>query len=103
MEMKKIQIFKAKKKKKMHHTNKCLFLIMVDFVVRVTKNIPKHFQKYVNMRSKRIKWRIILMMIQTQVYLIMMNLIKNLIMTVVMVNLRLIYGKLRLYFNNNKA
>ena len=32
-----------KKKKKMHHTNKCLFLIMVDFVVRVTKNIPKHF------------------------------------------------------------
>ena len=41
---------KKKEKKKIHHTNKCLFLIMVDFVVRVTKNIPKHFQKYVNMR-----------------------------------------------------
>ena len=51
--------------------------------------ILKHFQKSVNMKLTKTKWRTLVMMIQIHVHLmdLIMNLIINLIMNLTMMNL----------------
>ena len=51
--------FQGKKVPKGNSSYKCLSLIMLDSVIRTNK------KKSVNMKQKRIKWKILLMMILT--------------------------------------
>ena len=56
--------FQDKKIPKENASCKCLSLAMLDSVIRVNKKYhPQHFWKSVNMKQKRINWRILLMMI----------------------------------------
>ena len=56
--------FQGKKIPKENASCKCLPLIMLDSAIRVSKKYhPQNYWKSANMKYKRLKWRILLMMI----------------------------------------